>query len=985
MLDFLARIFDTSDFPARWNCGHWTAAHGYLHIFSDLAVWSAYVAIPCVLGYFILKRSDLPFRKIFVLFGAFILACGTTHLMEAMIFYWPAYRLAGVIKLFTGIVSWATVIALVPVVPKVLKLRSPEELEREIAARAKIENELHQTNSELEKRVEALRSSEERFRLLVEGTKDYSMFLLDKSGHVATWNSGAQRIKQYRAEEIIGQHFSRFYSSEDIRAGRPQHDLQVAVAQGKYEEEGWRLRKDGTQFFASVIITALRDDSGNLRGFSKITRDVTEKKEAEATASRLLSEAAARKAADELARVIYEQRERLQVTLASIGDAVISTDAEARVTFVNAVAEQLTGWKFEEANGLPLETVFNIVNEQTRQPVENPVVRAVRDGVVVGLANHTTLISKDGTERPIDDSAAPIRDSTGEILGSVLVFRDVTNQRRTETMNRLLAEVSGALVGPLHYQSILREVAELTVPTLGDFCFFDVMTGDQQLDRVGWKHVDPTMAGLAEKVRRFAPSIGATNHPVLLVLQSGQAEIIPEVTDEWLQSLAINAEHLAFLRGLNIGSVLFVPMVVGDRRIGVLTFAYNKSRRRHTPAEMSLAQEIARRAALTVENAKLFDQLHDADQKKTEFLAILAHELRNPLAPITNALQIMRMTGSRGEDTASLRDMMERQVRQMVHLVDDLLDVSRITSGKIVLRRERLDLAEAVHSALETSRTLIEAAKHELTVTVPPQSHYVEGDKTRLAQVLSNLLSNAVKYTPDHGRIWLTVTRDQQEAVIRVQDTGVGIPAEMLSKIFDMFTQVDRNLGRSQGGLGIGLTLVRNLVAMHGGTIEAHSDGPGQGSEFVVRLPLAPDETALQTGQTKQDAGPKTGPSPQWRVLVVDDNTDSAESLGKLLRTMGHEIHVSYDGLSALDAAVAFRPDLVMLDIGLPGISGYDVARRMRQIAALKNTILVAQTGWGQDEDKRRSVEAGFDAHMVKPVDAGALQTLLEELARKRM
>ena len=1119
-MEFLTSLFDTSGFPPRWYCGQWTAAHGWLHILSDLGVWSAYVAIPCVLGYFILKRSDLPFRKIFVLFGAFILACGTTHLMEAIIFWWPAYRLAGVIKLSTALISWGTVVALAGVVPNVLKLRTPEALEREIAARTKAEDALHRTNAELQVQVESLRASEERFRLLVEGTKDHAIFLLDQKGNVASWNPGAERIKKYRAEEIVGKHFSCFYRDEDVQSGKPDDQLRIAAAQGSCESEGWRIRKDGTQFCANVMITALRDENGNLRGFSKIVRDITEKKRTEEIAASLVREEAARRAAEEYAQVIQRQREQLRVTLQSIGDAVIVIDAECRISLFNPVAEALTGWTEHEATGTPLLEVFKIVNEQTRLPVENPAVRAMNEGVIVGLANHTVLIAKDGSERPIDDSAGPIIDEKGTMLGVVLVFRDVTDRRRAEAelratkeiaerraaeldaviegipdavyfgtpdgitkcnstalkmigasslaeiqtplaelfakvqirrtetgefipleelpfskairgetvieylivkradtgqdafiraaaapirlngqiigavavnsdvtaqrsgenMNRLLADVSSALVGPLHYQSVLRHVAELTVPTLGDFCFFDVVTNDEQIDRVGWKHTDSTKAELSEMVRIFVPPKDADNHPIREVLRTGRAAFIPEVSDDWLQAIATSHEHLDFLRELNICSVVCVPMLVGERRVGTLTFAYSSSRRRHTPDDLRLAAEIARRTALTVENAKLFNQLRDADQKKNEFLAVLAHELRNPLAPITNVLEIMRVTAANEEELTPLRDVMERQVQQMVHLVDDLLDVSRITSGKIVLRKELSDLRTIVQTALETSRPLLEASKHDLTVTLPPQQLFVEGDKTRLAQVLSNLLTNAAKYTPEGGRVWLTVSQDGQDALIRVRDTGMGIPEDMLPLIFEMFTQVDRNLGRSQGGLGIGLTLVRSLVEMHGGTIRAFSDGPGQGSEFVVRLPLSREESQQQNAGGEQDQRARAGSSSQGRILVVDDNKDSVETLSALLRIMGYEVRMSYDGPSALEAAAAFRPHVVLLDIGLPGMSGYDVARRMRQMPEVSDAVLIAQTGWGQDDDKRRAEEAGFNAHMVKPVDTAQLKRLLAGL-----
>jgi PAS domain S-box-containing protein len=441
MVDFLTHLFDTSGFPPRWQCGNWTTGHGWLHVLSDLGVWSAYVAIPFVLGYFVVRRRDVPFRTVFWLFGAFILACGTTHLMEAVIFWWPAYRLAGVIKLFTAFVSWGTVAAMVPVVPKALAMRSPDELEQEIVARKEAENALQQANAALAQQLGALRTSEERFRLLVEGTHDHALYMLDPAGRVASWNPGAERIKQYRAEEIVGQHFSRFYPDEDVRAGKPEHELRVAAAGGRYEEEGWRLRKDGSRFWANVVITVLRDEGGNLRGFSKITRDITARRQAEDNARRLFEEQAARRAAEEHAAAIWAEREQLRVTLHSIGDAVIATDSEGRVTLLNPVAEELTGWAGADAAGQSLETVFPILNEITRQKVENPAGRALQEGRVVGLANHTVLIARDGKERPIDDSAAPIRRPDGTVAGVVLVFRDATERRQAEQADRKHKEI----------------------------------------------------------------------------------------------------------------------------------------------------------------------------------------------------------------------------------------------------------------------------------------------------------------------------------------------------------------------------------------------------------------------------------------------------------------------------------------------------------------------------------------------------------------
>ena len=331
-----------------------------------------------------------------------------------------------------------------------------------------------------------------------------------------------------------------------------------------------------------------------------------------------------------------------------------------------------------------------------------------------------------------------------------------------------------------------------------------------------------------------------------------------------------------------------------------------------------------------------------------------------------------------GRDVQAAAEMMERQVGQMVRLVDDLLDVSRISRGKIELRGGRVELASAVHQAVEAARSLYESMEHELTVALPPQPVYLNADPTRLAQVIGNLLNNACKFTDQGGRISLTVEREGEQAVIRVRDNGVGIAADKLPGIFDMFVQVDTSLERSVGGLGIGLTLVKNLVEMHGGTVEAYSDGVGQGSEFVVRLPVI--ET-IKPAQPPLSEPTVTAPTTTgYRILVVDDNRMSADSMATLLQLTGHEAHTAYDGLEAVAATTAFRPDVILLDIGLPKLNGYEAARKIREQPWGKNIVMVALTGWGQDEDRQKSKEAGFNGHLVKPVELTALMKLLAEL-----
>jgi signal transduction histidine kinase/ActR/RegA family two-component response regulator len=398
--------------------------------------------------------------------------------------------------------------------------------------------------------------------------------------------------------------------------------------------------------------------------------------------------------------------------------------------------------------------------------------------------------------------------------------------------------------------------------------------------------------------------------------------------------------------------------------------------RRVEQRTIDLHQMVQAEAKQREERDRLVGQLRDADRRKDEFLATLAHELRNPLAPLRNGLQVIRLAGSTGI-VEEARTMMERQLAHLVRLVDDLLDMSRVTSGKLELRRQWVELRTVIDAAIETSRPAIEQAGHELSVVIPQDPILLDGDSTRLSQVVSNLLNNSAKYTHRGGHVRLSVHREGDMAVIVVADDGIGIPPSMLGKVFEMFIQVDRALEKTNGGLGIGLSLVQGLVEMHGGTIEARSEGEGRGSQFIVRLP-ARFVAVQDVEQSVLDE--KVGSSGRRRILVTDDNVDSAKSLARLLELLGNDVSTANDGLQAVDLAVTFRPDVVLLDIGMPRLNGYEACRRIREQTWGMNAILIAMTGWGQEEDKQRSEEAGFDYHLVKPVDFKALEKLLASL-----
>lgn len=444
---------------------------------------------------------------------------------------------------------------------------------------------------------------------------------------------------------------------------------------------------------------------------------------------------------------------------------------------------------------------------------------------------------------------------------------------------------------------------------------------------------------------------------------------------------AVHLSDLDRLKGYESGAVDYVSVPVIPEilraKVGVFTDLYRKTReseRLNRELEQRVAERTAALEASTAELSRLASELRSADRRKDEFLALLAHELRNPLAPVRNAVTILRQKPTDDPDVLWCREVIERQCDQLTRLVDDLLDISRITQGKIKLRREPVDLAAVISDAVETSRPVIDAQRHELVVIVPEDPIRIDGDRTRLTQVIANLLNNAAKYQNPRGRIELIVDRDPAGVAIKIRDDGIGIAPEVLSEIFELFSQGERAPDRTQGGLGIGLSLVKNLVEMHGGWVSGSSAGTGCGSEFVVHLPAPASEPA------EPPVVPAGGPDPARpqprRILVVDDNQDAAESLAMLLRMSGHEVMVAHDGHQALAIAAIERPGVVLLDIGLPGMDGYEVCRRVRQ-QGLVDAQIIAMTGYGQDRDRERSREAGFDTHTVKPVEIQELMQLL--------
>jgi PAS domain S-box-containing protein len=948
---------------------------------------------------------------------------------------------------------------------------------------------------------------------------------------------------------------------------------------------------------------------------------------------------AAKEALERRTEELLQQREWFEVTLASIGDAVITTDVEGCVTFLNPVAETMTGWTSAEARGKPLTAVFNIVNEDTRQPAENPIEKVLLSGRVVGLANHTALIARDGTELSIEDSAAPIRDTAGNIAGAVMVFHDVTRRRQAEralraSEERLRAMFSQAAVGiavtnldGTFYEANERfctllgySMEELQKRTFLQLTHAeDVAATERQVRRLLdgviqnysiekryvhksgeslWCSITVTLLrhddgapsqfiGIVEDItqRREAE---ATRSRLAAVVQSSDDAIVTKTLEGIITSwnpgaerifgyraqevigrpvtLLIPADHLdeepgilerlrkgeridhystvrrrkdgtlidvsltvspikdasgrivgaskiardisahkraeealreqnkvlelleatgrSIASQLDLKSILqtvtdtatqlsgarfgaffynvtneqgesyllytlsgapreafdkfglprntpvFRPTFVGegivrspditkDPRYGTMA-PHNGMPPGHLPVRSYLAVPVISRAgevlgglffghpepnvftdraerivsgvavqaAIAMDNARLYEAaqreisrreraeaaLRETDERKDQFLATLAHELRNPLAPIRQAAMISKAAGATDAQKRWSHDVISRQVHHMSLLLDDLLDISRITRGTLDLRMEMTDLAAIIDAAIETARPSIDAKRHTFSAELPPEPIHFAADPLRLAQVLSNLLTNAAKYTDAGGSIKLRASADEETVTVEVIDTGIGLAPDTVAQVFTMFSQVKSGEDRSEGGLGIGLALSRGLIDLHGGSIEARSAGVGLGSEFVVKLP----RRSITSGNRASlpMASERNAPRKR-RVLIADDNRDAAESLATLLRMDGHEVAVVHDGKQALATFQQFIPEVALLDIGMPELNGYEVARQVRQGSLGRAVMLIAITGWGKEADKARALAAGFNHHFTKPVEPDRISELL--------
>jgi PAS domain S-box-containing protein len=724
--------------------------------------------------------------------------------------------------------------------------------------------------------------------------------------------------------------------------------LAVVAREGPAEERS-ALLEDGVDGHVAHPFEA-REVAASVNALLRLLRTRADLRASEERAQRRLAELDA----------VYDS--------APVGLCVL--DADLRYVRINQ--------RMADMNGLPADkhigrTVRDMVPHVADQA--EPVLRRVLETgePVLGIDIVGETAAHPGVQRIWVENWHPIRDVAGWVIGINVVAEEITERKRAETTLSFLANASRTLSELLDPGAIVTAIGRLAVPHLADWTLVETFGTNLSPDHLVLVHADAARAAEARAAAlRYAPERNPA-HPLARVIATGRAELLADVPDALLAHVARDAAHLEWLRSLNLGSAIVVPMVARGRAVGILGLATAESGRRYDAHDLALAEELGRRAALAVDNARLYSELREEARRKDQFLATLAHELRNPLASILSAVAVLDRDSPQTAHAINLRAIIARQTRHLARLVDDLLDVARLTSGKVALQRRSVDVRDAVRHSVDGLRQAGRGLEHEVTMSLPGDPVLVNADSLRLEQVIGNLLDNAVKYTPPGRAIRVAVTREAEAGVVRVQDEGAGIAPALLARIFEPFVQAEHPGARPQGGLGLGLALARGLVEQHGGALSAHSAGEGHGSEFTVRLPLA------AAGDARDEP---RGPRPLRRalsILLIEDNDDARTALRALLESDGHHVDIAADGEHGLEVAAASKPEVVIVDIGLPVIDGYEVARRLR--ASRSSARLIALTGYGQPEDRRRSQDAGFDAHLVKPVDDAQLARVLEATA----
>ncbi|WP_164103795.1 hybrid sensor histidine kinase/response regulator [Candidatus Laterigemmans baculatus] len=829
---------------------------------------------------------------------------------------------------------------------------------------------------------EARRESEGRLQTLLDRLPHGAVYqALQEAGsdrvRFTYVSAGVQAIFGIRSEEVMrdAEILSQCIPEEARQQARRQPSGEPADGEFAYER-----RDTGQRRWIHYQSAPHQIASGDLL-WEGVMLDVTHRKEAELA--------------------LREQEARLSLAL----------DAGRMGSWHWDIRTNEVNWspQLEAIHGLAPGTfpgTFEAYQQDMHPEDRERVLAAISEAVTTGKPYHIEyrLVWPDRSVHWIESRGKLFHDEAGQPARMIGVCMEVTARKTIEHDLRFLAEASRSLATLVDYESTLQRVAGLAVPHFADWCAIYLPEQGDKLRQLAVAHVDPSKVELAQEYAARWPSDPSAPGGISEVFRTGRPILGEEVTDELLAAAAYDEEHLAALRQLGLKSYMCMPLVIRGETIGVMMFIAAESGRRYTTADLSLAEDLARRAAIATENARLYAKLQTEGRRKDEFLAMLAHELRNPLASIRSGTDLLSMLDTEGEIVA----IMQQQVEHLIRLVDDLMDVSRVMRGKVELRKEPVELSSIVDRAADTMRPMLETHRQPLSISLPAEPVWLSGDPVRLTQIVTNLLNNASKYSETGGRIWLSAelqakslhnpassqasansqetgssqqagssqeTGSSQQAgvLIRIRDEGIGIDAETMQQVFDLFTQAHRSLDRSQGGLGIGLTVVKSLAEGHGGSVAVHSDGANQGSEFGVWLPTI---EPLEKPRTER---PETrGEAAGLKILIVDDNVPAVTLLSLLLSKLGdHEIFTAHDGRAAIQQAREHRPALILLDIGLPILDGYEVARQLRSWPEFQTTRIVALTGYGSVEDRRRSKAAGFDEHLIKPPGSEDLRGIL--------
>lgn len=763
-------------------------------------------------------------------------------------------------------------------------------------------------------------------------------------GTILRVNDAELRLLGYRRDEYVGRHIAEFHVDQSVI----EDILRRLANRETLQNYPARMRcRDGSVKDVLIDSSVLWEDERfvHTRCF---TRDVTEMRRADAE--------------------IRQRQRQLQLVSDNAPVFIAHCDREHRFKFVNRAYAERFGLTPREVVG---RTIADVLGQKAFEAI-TPFLAEVLKGRRVEYELEVPY-EKLGPQFMLC-AYAPEFGEDGKVVGHVAAVTNVTERKRAETNARFLADASATLAGIVDYASTLQAVSRLAVPKFADWCVVDMLQEGDKLERVAVAHVSSERLEVASEMHARFPPNKELDHGTWRVIRTGDPQLIPEITDEMLTSAIRDPAQLEMTRAFGLKSYMGVPIVARGRVLGAITFLTAESARRYDRLDLEVAEDLANRAAVAIENCRLYEELRVADRRKDEFLAILAHELRNPLAPLRNAVEILRISEGDRESEDFAREIAERQVQALSRMVDDLLDVSRIMQRKIELKKERVDLRKVVDRAVEIAKPTIDASSHRLEVDLPGAPLWSHVDVIRIAQVISNLLHNAAKYTDHGGVITIRASAVDDIAEIRVIDTGIGIAPDKLAHVFDLFMQVDSAGMRAQGGLGIGLTVVRSIVELHGGTVEARSAGVGQGSEFVVRLGLA----GIESYDNESPKRAAAAPSARRTILVVDDNVDAARTLARLVEMHGHDALVAHDALAGLELAEKNVPNAAFVDLGMPTVDGFEFAKRARANGTLRETVLIALTGWGQESDRQRTQEVGFDVHEVKPLDPHRLKEILD-------